>query len=211
METIEVNTNANGDAQWSLVHRIPAPIDDECLTSPDQIEPGDHVMVHAMGTWYPATAIAIKARGVGRVEVEYTSGTRTVRRKVVRRTELVPGMCGYPKRTHSMEALAWANAVWAALAAYKAPSMTTIGHAAHPEGEPLAADPKPTFEHDEYLRVVSMSSEGAKAFLGVKVDPIDLGPADDDRYRKGARVYGFAMPSGVRELDGVTPDASRGV
>lgn len=119
METIEVNTNPNGDAQWNLVHRIPAPIDKECLTSPDQIEPGDHVMVHAMGTWYPATAIAIKTRGVGRVEVEYTSGTRTVRRKAVRRTELVPSMCGYPKRTHSMEALAWAAAVWGKLAAYR--------------------------------------------------------------------------------------------
>lgn len=119
METIEVTAD-------HLRHRIPAPIDAECLTSPAQIEPRDHVMVHAMGSWYPGVVLNVRPKS-GKLEVEYTSGTRTVRRTIVARQALVPSMCGYPKRTHGGEAAAWAAAVWAALEAYRAPSMTTIG------------------------------------------------------------------------------------
>ena len=48
-------------------------------------------------------------------------------------------------------------------------------------------------ERDEYLRVVSMSAESAKAFFGRDDDPVDLGPPRDaGRYKPGARVWGFS-------------------
>jgi hypothetical protein len=46
-------------------------------------------------------------------------------------------------------------------------------------------------EHDLYLRVVSMTAESAKAFIGRNDDPVDLGPANPERYREGARIWGF--------------------
>lgn len=48
-----------------------------------------------------------------------------------------------------------------------------------------------TMEHDLYMRVVSMSAEAAMKFAGITTRPVDLGPADPDRYRPGARVWGF--------------------
>lgn len=51
-----------------------------------------------------------------------------------------------------------------------------------------------TFEHDLYLRVVSMDAASAKAFFGREDEPVDLGPADATRYKDGARVFGFVRP-----------------
>lgn len=51
---------------------------------------------------------------------------------------------------------------------------------------------KVEMEHDLYMRVVSMTAESAAYFVGgghVEL-PVDLGPAGD-RYRRGARVWGF--------------------
>jgi hypothetical protein len=47
-------------------------------------------------------------------------------------------------------------------------------------------------EPDLYMRVVAMSADAAKEMIDSDVDPVDLGPADPDRYRAGARVWGFA-------------------
>jgi len=46
-------------------------------------------------------------------------------------------------------------------------------------------------EYDLYLRVVSMGAPSAKAFIGEQREPVDLGPADPERYKPGARVWGF--------------------
>lgn len=52
-----------------------------------------------------------------------------------------------------------------------------------------------TMEHDLYMRVVSMDAESAKAFVGTDQEPVDLGPpARPERYRDGARVWGFPRP-----------------
>lgn len=50
------------------------------------------------------------------------------------------------------------------------------------------------YEHVDFLRVVAMSAERAREFIGgryAKQEPLDLGPADPDRYKPGARVWGF--------------------
>jgi hypothetical protein len=49
----------------------------------------------------------------------------------------------------------------------------------------------PQMEHDLYMRVVSMDAESAMSFAGISARPVDLGPADPERYRDGARVWGF--------------------
>ncbi len=46
-------------------------------------------------------------------------------------------------------------------------------------------------EHDLYMRVVSLDAESAMSFAGINKRPVDLGPADPDRYKDGARVWGF--------------------
>lgn len=51
---------------------------------------------------------------------------------------------------------------------------------------------KTAMELDLYLRVVSMSAESAKAFIGSTETPVDLGPPSrPERYKEGARVWGF--------------------
>lgn len=58
----------------------------------------------------------------------------------------------------------------------------------------LSADaPKePIMEHDQYMRVVSMTAESAMAFVGSDQTPVDLGPPlRTERYKDGARVWGF--------------------
>lgn len=47
------------------------------------------------------------------------------------------------------------------------------------------------FEYDLYLRVVAMTAEEAKAFFGATENPVDLGPAQGDRWKEGARTWGF--------------------
>jgi len=51
---------------------------------------------------------------------------------------------------------------------------------------------QPRIEYDLYMRVVSMSAQSAMEFVGSDRQPVDLGPADAERYRDGARVWGFA-------------------
>ena len=46
-------------------------------------------------------------------------------------------------------------------------------------------------ELDLYLRVVAMNPEDAMALFGMKEQPVDLGRPRGDRYREGARVWGF--------------------
>lgn len=44
------------------------------------------------------------------------------------------------------------------------------------------------------LRVVSMSAEAAKAFVGRTDEPVDLGPPPHpEKYKDGARVWGFPI------------------
>ena len=50
---------------------------------------------------------------------------------------------------------------------------------------------KSEIEYDLYARVVAMSARDARTFWGGDVDPFDLGPADETRYKHGARVWGF--------------------
>lgn len=53
-------------------------------------------------------------------------------------------------------------------------------------------EPKPDMEYDLYLRVVAMDAEGAKRTFGFNQEPVDLGlPSRPERYRDGARVWGF--------------------
>lgn len=120
---LEPNHNVPTVSGWvtlqaKLAGTIPAPIDPECVTAPDQLEPGDAIMVHAMGSWYPGTVLRQMPKS-GKLEVEYKSGAGVTRRKAVARAELVPGGCGYPTRQDNQLAAAWAGAVWAALAKYR--------------------------------------------------------------------------------------------
>lgn len=46
-------------------------------------------------------------------------------------------------------------------------------------------------EKDLYMRVVALDAESAKAFVDVRSQPVDLGPADPTRYKDGFRVWGF--------------------
>lgn len=41
------------------------------------------------------------------------------------------------------------------------------------------------------FQVVSMDKESAKTFAGMRDEPRDLGPADEQRYKPGARRYGW--------------------
>jgi hypothetical protein len=51
------------------------------------------------------------------------------------------------------------------------------------------------FERDLYMQVVSMTAASAKAFVGVDREPVDLGPPTrPERYKPGARVWGFPRP-----------------
>lgn len=68
---------------------------------------------------------------------------------------------------------------------------------------PAGAESGTRVEPDRYLRVVAMSAEAAKRFFGTGIEPTDLGPADPERYRLGARVFGFPAetePESVGEL-----------
>lgn len=57
---------------------------------------------------------------------------------------------------------------------------------------------KPEFEHDRYLRIISMDAESAKIFAGRSDKPVYLGQADPERYKFGARVYGFRGVPGCK-------------
>lgn len=47
-------------------------------------------------------------------------------------------------------------------------------------------------EFDLYARVVAMTARDAMSFWGGHDgEPFDLGPADETRYKEGARVWGF--------------------
>ena len=49
-----------------------------------------------------------------------------------------------------------------------------------------------TIERNLYLRVVSMTAQSAKEFIGSAIEPVDLGePADKEKWLPGARVWGF--------------------
>jgi hypothetical protein len=49
-----------------------------------------------------------------------------------------------------------------------------------------------TIEYDLYARVVAMTPGDALRFWGTQDgDPVDLGPANPERYKDGARVWGF--------------------
>ena len=53
-------------------------------------------------------------------------------------------------------------------------------------------------EYDDFLRVIALSAEAAKAWIGgayARQEPLDLGPADPERYKVGARVWGFRSPA----------------
>lgn len=94
---------------------IPAPIDREAVMCPADLEPGDRIDVHAMGSWYPGTVLALAPKS-GKLVVEYTSGAGKARQKRLDRQIVVPRGCGYRQRQDANLAQDWATAVWAALA-----------------------------------------------------------------------------------------------
>jgi hypothetical protein len=70
-----------------------------------------------------------------------------------------------------------------------------------------AASPTREIERDAFVQVVSMSAEKARAFIGGRYAnqaPLDLGPADPERYKPGARIWGF------RRVPAVAAFATRG-
>lgn len=93
---------------------IPAPIDREAVMCPADLEPGDRIEVHAMGSWYPGAVLALAPKS-GKLVVEYTSGAGKVRQKRLDRHLVVPAGCGYRQRQDGMLAQDWARAVWDAL------------------------------------------------------------------------------------------------
>jgi hypothetical protein len=46
----------------------------------------------------------------------------------------------------------------------------------------------------KYLQIVAPSAALAQRFMQRKEEPVDLGPADPQRYTPGARVWGFPAP-----------------
>ncbi len=50
---------------------------------------------------------------------------------------------------------------------------------------------KVAIELDLYLRVIDMSAADAQKFIGTDQTPVDLGPADPRRFKRGARIWGF--------------------
>ncbi len=61
------------------------------------------------------------------------------------------------------------------------------------------SDEKLQYERDDYLRVIALSAEHAKTFVGDELlrnygEPVDLGPPDPEHkysYKPEARVWGF--------------------
>ncbi len=102
------------DVYADLRGAIPAPIDREAVMCPADLEPGDRIEVHAMGSWYPGTILALAPKS-GKLVVEYTSGAGVVRQKRLERQMVVPAGCGYRHRQEGVLARDWARAVWDAL------------------------------------------------------------------------------------------------
>jgi hypothetical protein len=143
------STRTYRDAAANLSGSIPAPIAARALTAPSMIKVGDQVMVHAMGTWYPATVMAIRPKS-GKLEVEYSSGTGATRRKQMQREHLVPPGCGYQRRQDGMLAEQWAAAVWRTLTAFVSPPPKARDELVTVQEATPAAAGEPIPDDDEY-------------------------------------------------------------